>query len=137
MKHKKKIAGLVLALTVLFNSCKKCSTTPPVALTGSYKGIFQRTMEVAFIGDTVQIQFSGNTYTGSNPGTVELICHGTYQVTGDSINFHNDCVYPANTDMGGILTGKYLLIQHGDSLQFRRWISNFNPFSTFYYLIRH
>ena|SRR6266481_6026607 len=102
-------------LTCLITSCAKDST-PSGDLNGAYTGIYLQTGDIEDAG-SVTIVFVGSNFSGESIGSARPICNGSYQITGDSINFKNFCSTP---DPELLLVGKYKMTTAGDSLYFTR-----------------
>lgn len=99
----------------LLAACAK-DTDPSGDLNGTYAGIYKETGEAHDSG-TVKIAFVGSVFSGESIGTTRPICNGSYQITGDSINFKNLCSTP---DPELLLAGNYKMTTAGDSLYFTR-----------------
>ncbi len=87
---------------------------------GTYTGTFQREM-VWSESDTANITlvFSANKWSGTGDHEkYPALCHGTYSVNGDTIDFTNECVWTADFDWSLILHGKYRIIMQGDGIEF-------------------
>jgi hypothetical protein len=118
----KKFTGLFL-LICMGLSCKKSNETSN-GLSGTYTGIF--TLKVGSTGTPVPVTviFSGSNFQDPNDSGLSLICHGDFHIDQDSINFQNECFYPANIDLLTVLGGKYRIYIQGDSVSFSRTIGD-------------
>ncbi|MDP4249648.1 MAG: hypothetical protein Q8918_05995 [Bacteroidota bacterium] len=116
----KKIIPGLMGLLFISSACRK-SAERMDTLSGTYTGRFLR-VSMAYQGPaSVKIDFSGNSFDGEAlDNNYPDICHGTYQIKGDSINFKNECVLPADFDWSLILSGKYRIYHVGDSLSISR-----------------
>jgi hypothetical protein len=116
LKSVKRLALSVGLIIVFLISCTKDPGTPCGDLNGVYSGTYSQTGAVkdsAF----VKLVFVGSNFSGESTDSLRSICNGSYQITGDSINFKNFCSTP---DPELLLAGKYKLTSVGDSLYFRR-----------------
>ena len=116
MKSVKRYALSVELILVLLISCTKDPGTPSGDLNGVYSGTYAQTGAVndaAF----VKLVFVGSNFSGESTDTLRSVCNGSYQITGDSINFKNFCSTP---DPELLLAGKYKMKSAGDSLYFSR-----------------
>ncbi len=115
MKWNKRFAGLALIFALV--SCSK-DDTPGGDLNGRYYGIYEKADGVTDSTATVRIVFVGSNFSGESQATVRPICNGSYEITGDSINFTNLCSTP---DADLLLVGKYKIKETGDSLYLSRF----------------
>ncbi|HET7002812.1 MAG TPA: hypothetical protein VFI33_15915 [Puia sp.] len=97
-------------------SCSKDPGTPSGDLNGVYSGTYSQTGAVTDFA-YVKIVFVGSNFSGESTDTIRSVCNGSYQISGDSINFKNFCSTP---DPELLLAGKYQMTSAGDSLYFRR-----------------
>lgn len=88
------------------------------SLNGRYEGIFFRTAPAAnHQTSDVTLVFKGDTFEGSgNITKYPAICHGTYTLTGDVIEFNNLCVWTAEFDWSYILSGKFIISREGNEI---------------------
>jgi hypothetical protein len=106
---------LYLMICSLF-ACTKDPGTPGGDLNGVYAGsytIMGSITDYAY----VKLVFVGSNFSGEGSDSYRSICNGSYQITGDSINFTNLCSTPAAELL---LAGKYKIQSGGDSLYFSR-----------------
>lgn len=116
----KRITCLLLLSSMLLFSCNKNSEAN-IVLDGTYAGTFTRVGMVLTEPVPVQIRFTGKSFTGeSDKSRHPDICNGEFAITGDSVNFKNACVFPADFDWSLILEGKYRISSTGDSLTISR-----------------
>ena len=97
-------------------SCTKDPGTPSGDLNGVYIGDYSQSGAVKEFA-YVKIVFVGSNFSGDSTDSLRSICNGSYQITGDSINFKNFCSTP---DPELLLAGKYKMKTVGDSLYFSR-----------------
>jgi hypothetical protein len=97
-------------------SCTKDPGTPSGDLNGVYIGDYSQTGGVQDFA-YVKLVFVGSNFSGEGTDSIRSICNGSYQITGDSINFKNFCSTP---DPELLLAGKYKITTVGDSLYFKR-----------------
>jgi len=108
---------------MIFVALTSCEKTIPVEAgipDGTYFGTYNRQFVWAD-SDTanITITFSGNQWSGSsNIEKYPALCNGIYSIIGDSINFENTCEWTADFDWSLILSGKYILIRSGDTIEF-------------------
>lgn len=102
---------LILAAISILGCNQEGDTT--ALLDGNYIGTFQRGSKSA----NVTLQFNNGTFSGSTdtsrfPG----VCSGTYQVSGDSIRFINECIWTADFDWSLILNDRWGLVRDNELL---------------------
>jgi hypothetical protein len=105
--------GLIL---VFLNSCTQNTDAPSGDLNGIYIGDYTQTGAINDFA-YVKLVFVGSNFSGDGSDSLRSICNGSYQITGDSINFKNFCSTP---DYELLLAGKYKIRKAGDSLYFSR-----------------
>jgi hypothetical protein len=110
LKHLSKV------LILLSFSCTQNADTPSGDLNGVYFGTYLQTGAVKDSA-SVKLVFVGSNFSGESAGSLRSICNGSYQISGDSINFTNFCSTP---DPELLLAGKYKMKTAGDSLYFSR-----------------
>jgi hypothetical protein len=116
--HVKKFLG-ILILVCLGPACEKSNSE--IVLSGTYAGNLSLSTGATTIVMPIAITFSGNTYQDFNDdSTVSMICNGNFQITKDSINFQNQCIYPPGVDFITTLGGNYRIYTKGDSVAFTR-----------------
>jgi hypothetical protein len=116
-------------IVFLFSACSQ-DNSPSGDLNGTYIGTY---LESGDMRDTavVKIVFVGSNFSGESTGSLRPICNGSYQITGDSINFKNLCSTP---DPELLLAGKYMLSAPGDSLYFTRIFNGTNNYKELFSL---
>lgn len=73
----------------------------------------------------VTLTFSDQHFNGqSNMSRYPAICNGTFQLSGDSIQFNNACVFTADFDWTLILSGRYDIYTIEDQLIITRTYNN-------------
>ena len=107
--------GFMIFVSLLI-SCTKDPGTPSGDLNGVYSGSYTQTGAVKD-SSFVKLVFVGSNFSGEGTDSLRSICNGSYQITGDSINFKNFCSTP---DPELLLAGKYKMKSAGDSLYFSR-----------------
>jgi hypothetical protein len=107
--------GFIIILSFLF-SCTQSTNTPSGDLNGVYNGTYSQAGAVKDSA-SVKLVFVGSNFSGESNDSLRSICNGSYQITGDSINFKNFCSTP---DPELLLAGKYKMTTAGDSLYFKR-----------------
>lgn len=101
---------LMVGLVCLFSSC---GTDQPQLLEGNYSGTFTRGNE----SSNVQLVFENGKFEGSSEVTkFPAICNGTYQVSGNKIEFTNSCVWTAEFDWSLILAGSWTFLKTNNQL---------------------
>lgn len=114
---------LVLILGLIFLiCCEKEEQIDRIILDGNYIGTFQREL-VWYDNDiaNISLTFSSNKWTGtSDIIKYPALCSGTYNIEGDTIIFENECVWTAEFDWSLILSGKYVLKQTENVIEFTR-----------------
>lgn len=115
----------IITLIALMTSCDK-NEDENIVLDGTYAGTFQRqTGAPADTAVTVQLTFTGQQFNGAGDWSAyPAICHGTYQLQGDSIRFDNGCVFTADFDWTLILGGKYDIYAIADQVIMTRTYGN-------------
>lgn len=92
---------LIIGFVVVLFSC---DTDQPQLLEGNYSGTFTRGNE----SSTVELIFENGKFEGSSEITkFPAICNGTYQVSGNKIEFTNSCAWTAEFDWTLILSGSW------------------------------
>jgi hypothetical protein len=117
----RKITFLLIVI-VAFISCEKPVPFEKEIPDGTYLGTFNRQF-VWTDSDTayITLTITGTHWSGSSDiKKYPALCNGTYSIIGDSINFENACEWTADFDWSLILSGKYLLIQSGDTIEFSK-----------------
>lgn len=109
------LIGFIVIVSFLV-SCTQSTNTPSGDLNGVYSGTYLQTGAVKDFS-SVKLVFVGSNFSGESTDSIRSICNGSYQITGDSINFKNFCSTP---DYELLLAGKYKLKTVGDSLYFSR-----------------
>ncbi len=110
----------VVATALLFLSfaCDGDDNQITGPIDGTYVGTFGRSSPHArYESSEVTLVLQGNTFTGSSSKPqYPAICEGTYSVTGQDIEFVNQCVWTADFDWTYILSGTFRITQDGDEL---------------------
>lgn len=114
---------IVLSST-LWLSCQKNDNEDetPRNLAGSYSGTFNRTG----ISDSVYVRLTlgDKTFSGeSDAPRFPAICHGSYDLNPNTINFVDSCSWTADFDWTLILDGSYN-ISFRDENSIRIWRTN-------------
>ena len=107
---------VIIILILLISSCTQNTDTPSGDLNGVYIGDYAQTGAISSFA-YVKLVFVGSNFSGEGNDSLRSICNGSYQITGDSINFKNFCSTP---DYELLLAGKYKIKKTGDSLYFSR-----------------
>lgn len=101
---------LMVGLVCLFSSC---GSDQPQLLVGNYSGTFTRGNE----SSNVQLVFENGKFEGSSEVTkFPAICNGTYQVSGNKIEFTNSCAWTAEFDWSLILAGSWTFLKTNNQL---------------------
>lgn len=101
---------LMVGLVCLFSSC---GSDQPQLLEGKYSGTFTRGNE----SSNVQLVFENGKFEGSSEVTkFPAICNGTYQVSGNKIEFTNSCAWTAEFDWSLILAGSWTFLKTNNQL---------------------
>ena len=109
----KKYLSLVLIFLI---SCTKDPGTPSGDLNGVYAGTYVQSGIVSSYA-YIKLVFVGSNFSGEGTDSLRSICNGSYQITGDFIDFKNFCSTP---DADLLLAGKYKIRTTGDSLYLSR-----------------
>ena len=125
-----KINRLTLFICIAFIfvlSCEyKDTSITTIIKSGTYKGQFIRNNPYIYspnynIVANVTLVFNGNKFSGeSDKAKYPAICNGTFNTTGQEINFENLCVWTADFDWSIILAGKYQIKVDGNKLSITR-----------------
>jgi hypothetical protein len=107
----------LLLITIFFVSCEKSENDS--ALSGNYTGTFQRSSPG---GNSPKNQVSLNLNAGSFSGTSSdarfpAICHGSWEIRSNKIQFNNACVWTADFDWTLILDGEFQYQLNGNHLK--------------------
>ena len=89
---------------------------------GTYQGQYTRTGPlIKFSPSNVTVIFESGSFSGgSDRMYFPAICHGTYKISGQEIEFADVCVWTANFDPSLILSGKFELKIDGKRLVMSR-----------------
>lgn len=102
---------LILAAISILGCNKEADTIAP--LDGDYIGTFERDS----ISAEVALQFENGTYSGTSDRVkFPAICNGTYEVSGNTINFVNQCPWTADFDWSLILNDRWNISSNDDIL---------------------
>jgi hypothetical protein len=114
----KTIVRAFAALALLIISCDDDTTDQPEPIQGTYTGQFRRVSPTSDGRVTnVTLKLDDHSFSGeSDLGRYPAICMGTYTITGDKINFTNECVWTADFDWTLILNGAFEIEQEGNEL---------------------
>lgn len=118
---------IVIPFIIFIISCDKSDNAPKdiVLDTATYTGTFQRTGVPGSSIANVSLTLSDRHFNGqSNMPRYPAICNGTFQLSGDSIQFINACVFTADFDWTLILSGKYDIYTIDDQLIITRTYNN-------------
>ena len=121
-----KYSVLTILAIVTILSCEDADKVSVASLNGTYEGIFFRTSPgAAYETSDVTLSFEGNAFEGSsNIAKYPAICHGTFTLTGNEIDFNNLCVWTAEFDWSYILYGKFTITSEGDEIIMTRNYGN-------------
>lgn len=121
---KKGVLTILAILTLL--SCEEAEKVSVGPLAGTYEGIFFRTSPGAkYETSDVTLSFEGNAFEGSsNIAKYPAICHGTFTLTVNEIDFNNLCVWTAEFDWSYILSGNFNITRNGDEIIMTRNYDN-------------
>jgi hypothetical protein len=114
------LTGLVLSLS----ACEEDSIEieDVVLKEGTYTGYFTRSSpDARYAPSSVSLTLENNRFSGSS--SIEkypAICQGTYKITGQEIEFFNECPWTANFDWTYILSGKFTITVDGDEISMTR-----------------
>lgn len=113
---------LLIAATLLVISCDQKDTINPELVNGTYTGIFGRSSPNArYPTANVTITFNNGEFTGSSTITnYPAVCTGTYTILAETIEFSNNCMFPANFDWTYILKGNFNLKTEGKKIYMTR-----------------
>ena len=121
-----KAKSIIFLGLLLILSCDKGDIKLVGSLEGTYKGIFFRSSpEVKYQTSNVILVFDAHKFEGSgNITKYPAICHGTYTLIGQEIEFTNLCPWTAEFDWSLILSGKFKIEINGDELVMTRSFGN-------------
>ena len=121
---KYRLITFLLVVTML--SCDKDDVIKVRSLEGTYEGIFYRTTNGSSDQTSdVTLIFNGNKFEGtSSIGKYPAICHGTYTLSGNKVEFVNLCVWTADFDWSYILSGKFSITKNGNEITLTRQIND-------------
>jgi hypothetical protein len=107
--------SLIFALLI---SCADHDIPMVTLKSGKYSGSFFRTTPYGdHVVSSVEITFTDNRFDGtSRITTYPALCNGGYRIVGSTVNFTNDCPFPANFDWTFILNGEYKISQEDDAI---------------------
>ncbi|WP_017733640.1 hypothetical protein [Nafulsella turpanensis] len=123
----KKLAYLpaLLLFIICMVSCEKEEPEFKI-VSGTYTGYFFRIgPSVDYLPSEVTLEFNGNKFEGSS--SIEkypAICRGTFEISGNEIEFSNACPWTAEFDWTYILGGKFEIFVEGTHLTLTRRYSN-------------
>jgi hypothetical protein len=130
-----RITGCILLGILFMASCQK-NNEPRVVPEGTYIGTFTRVGLILAGSDSVKITFTGNKFSGESYGhsNSPRICNGDFQIMGDSVSFHNACIFTADFDWTLILSGHYKISTEADNLTISRMYLSSSSYSDTYSL---
>lgn len=109
------LALTLLALTATGCTKKKSTVKPD----GTYAGFFSRWPKAT--ATKITITFKDGEYSGtSDLPKYPAICRGPFTIDGNTISFHDQCLYTADFDWTLILSGEYKFSSDGNNLRFTR-----------------
>ena len=99
---------------------------------GVYKGTFYRTSPTAdWMVSNVTLTLDNGSYTGeSDIAKYPAICRGSYTVSGQSVEFTNECPWTAEFDWTFILSGSFKIAFNGSEITLTR-VYDANTFDTY------
>lgn len=115
----KEIIALAIGVLMLFScSHKKVNKTYGIPA-GTYSGQFIRSSPLArYAPSNVTITFVGNSFSGvSDKINYPAICNGTFNISGKTIEFENECIWTADFDWSYILKEKFEFNMVGGKLE--------------------
>lgn len=117
----KNLVGIVLAVTFTF-SCDRTDTNISPVKDGTYDGGFYRSSPLADVkASNVTLTFDKGSFIGmSDRLNYPAICHGSYFMFGQEINFVNTCPLTDLRDRTMILSGQYQITVDGNNLKITR-----------------
>jgi hypothetical protein len=102
-------------------SCEKADTIALSSLSGTYKGTFQRKIDGSGTVSDVTLTFYGNNWSGTSQyAKYPALCNGTFDISDNTINFQNLCMWTAEFDHSLILSGKFSIRTLGDTIKLSR-----------------
>jgi len=107
-------------ILLTFGSCQENDVNKTRALLqGTYTGQFIRSSPNAkYAPSSVTLTFTVGRFSGeSDKIKYPAICHGTYKLRGQNIEFQNECPWTAEFDPSYILSGEFRLYVDGDKLE--------------------
>jgi|JI9StandDraft_2_1071091.scaffolds.fasta_scaffold191407_2 hypothetical protein len=113
----------LMLFALLINSCENNDLNVKSDLTpGTYKGHFIRSSPSAkYAPSNITLTFTADSFAGeSSVVKYPAICNGTYKITGQEIEFFNNCPWTAEFDWSLILSGKFKLNVDGGQLEMTR-----------------
>ena len=121
-----RVAFALILLIIISVSCESDDNALVESLNGTYSGIFYRTSpETKYSVSEVTIAFNRSDYIGSSSEIkYPAICYGTYELTGNNIEFFDQCIWTAEFDWSLILSGKFNIEKEGDYIVIKRSYNN-------------
>lgn len=95
---------IFLGLLIIIVSCNNDDDNIPSNINGDYVGVFERN------GNTSKVELTFNNGTFSGQSEIEKfpgICNGTYAISGNTIDFTNECPWTAEFDWSLILSDEW------------------------------
>lgn len=125
---------IALLLTSVIVACDD-DTMNIDTISGTYQGTFGRSHPNAkFESSEVTLTFRDNGFTGtSEKSRYPAICHGSFEVNGNTITFTDSCIWTADFDWSLILSGDFEASTNGKELILKR---TFGKTTDTYRLIR-
>lgn len=117
-----KILAYLILIVCIIIGCAKGDNQPLKISDGVYIGTFQRKLSWADNRTAnITMSFTSNKWLGtSDIVKYPALCRGTYLIKGDTIVFENECFWTAEFDWSLILSGKYIIKDSGDMIEFSR-----------------
>ncbi len=101
-----RLVNIFASLLLIFVSCENDDIIPVVEVPiGTYNGHFIRSSPLGkYAPSNVTLSFTADRFTGeSDKIKYPAICNGTYKITGQEIEFINECAWTAEFDWTYIL----------------------------------
>lgn len=99
----------LLVISIIFGSCQENQEPEIIISNNSFGGTFERRIGNEG-GDTaiVILEFKDSTFEGNSlTNNYPAICNGTYKISGNRIEFTNQCSWSADVDQSLILNGRF------------------------------
>lgn len=128
----KRIIAALFGILALLSGCENNDIKNIELTDGTYTGIFYRTSPTADrVASNVTLTFNDGIFQGASDSTkYPAICKGTYVVSGQQVEFTNQCPWTADFDWTLILSGTFKITGEDGQIVMTR-PHNTNTFDTY------